>query len=220
MYILVNRDNIVVDILSEVRYIKLQSSNGITVACEEDEGTGVIGSDCDTHYVLIKADTVSSPNAVRVVEMDEIPSNAKPNLWKLDNETGTLVYRYTLEEAQAMKQEKNKILFAEYLESHPLTWVDGKEYGVSEADQSEISLNLNQYQIAISAGVETPTLEWHARHEECKPWSLEQLAALSLKISEAVYPKYHQMQQYKTEIYGCTTVEEVEAIELNYEDAE
>ena len=130
MYILLNRENILVDVLTNVRYIKLQSSNGITIACEEDEGTGVIGSDCDTHYVLIKADTVSSPNAVRVVEMDEIPSNAKPNLWKLDNETGTLVYRYTLEEAQAMKQEKNKILFAEYLESHPLTWVDGKEYGL------------------------------------------------------------------------------------------
>ena len=54
MYILLNRENVVVDILAEARYIKLQSSNGIVVACGEDEGTGVIGSDCDTHYTLVK----------------------------------------------------------------------------------------------------------------------------------------------------------------------
>lgn len=217
-YVLVNRDNIVVDILDNyIRYIKLQSSNGVTVACEEDEGTGVIGSDCDTHYVLIKADTTSSPNAVRVVEFKEIPSNVKPGLWKLDNETGTLVYRYTLEEAQALKQEENKILFAEYLASHPMTWVDGKQYGITEADQAEISLNLTQYQLAAAAGVPSPTLEWHAQHEECEPWTVEQLTALTLAISQTVYPQYHKMQQYKTAIYACTTQEELENLELKYE---
>ena len=33
MYVLLNRENIVVDILDNLRYIKLQSSNGIVVAC-------------------------------------------------------------------------------------------------------------------------------------------------------------------------------------------
>jgi hypothetical protein len=167
MYVLLNRENIVVDILDNLRYIKLQSSNGIVVACSEEEGTGVIGSDCDTHYVLIQADTINSPNAVRVIEVEEIPSNVTPNLYKFDNETQSFVYRYSLDEAKELKQEKNKLLFAEYLASHPLTWTDGKEYGVTMEDQSEISLNLSQYQIAVQAGVESPTLEWHARHEEC-----------------------------------------------------
>ena len=43
MYVLLNRENIVVDILDNLRYIKLQSSNGIVVACSKEEGTGVIG---------------------------------------------------------------------------------------------------------------------------------------------------------------------------------
>ena len=218
-YVLVNRDNIVVDILyNSIRYIKLQSSNGISVACEEREGTGVIGSDCDTHYTLTRADMTNSPDAVRVLEYEKIPSEVKPNLYKLDTETNTFVYRYTLEEAQYLKQEQNKLLFAEYLELHPLTWVDGKEYGVTEADQAEISLNINQYQIAVQAGIETPTLEWHARHEECTPWTMENLAALSLAISEVVYPKYHQMQQYKTAIYDCSTIEEVNELVINYDE--
>jgi hypothetical protein len=167
MYVLLNRENIVVDILDNLRYIKLQSSNGIVVACSEEEGTGVIGSDCDIHYVLIQADTINSPNAVRVIEVEEIPSTVTPNLYKFDNETQSFVYRYSLDEAKELKQEKNKLLFAEYLASHPLTWTDGKEYGVTMEDQSEISLNLSQYQIAVQAGIESPTLEWHARHEEC-----------------------------------------------------
>lgn len=216
MYMLLNRENILVDVLENIRYIKLQSSNGITIACEEDEGTGVIGSDCDTHYVLIKADTASSPNAVYVMEKEEIPSNVVPGLYKLDTETNELVYRYSLEEAQNLKQEENKAKFAEYLATHPLTWVDGKEYGVTEADQSEISLNINQYQIAIQAGVDTPVLEWHARHEECTPWSLEQLTALSLAITQVVYPMYHKMQQIKTAIYGAKTIEELNKIEVEY----
>lgn len=218
MYVLLNRENIVVDILDNLRYIKLQSSNGIVVACSEEEGTGVIGSDCDTHYVLIQADTINSPNAVRVIEVEEIPSNVTPNLYKFDNETQSFVYRYSLDEAKELKQEKNKLLFAEYLASHPLTWTDGKEYGVTMEDQSEISLNLSQYQIAVQAGIESPTLEWHARHEECQPWTLENLVALSMSISAAVYPMYRQMQQYKISIYGAVSLEELEQVELDYAD--
>lgn len=216
MYVLVNRENIVVDILEYIRYIKLQSSNGIVVACSEEEGTGVIGSDCDTHYVLIQADTVNSPNAVRIIEVDEVPSNVTPNLYKFDNETQSFVYRYSLDEAKELKQEKNKMLFAEYLASHPLTWNDGKEYGVTMEDQSEISLNLSQYQIAVQTGIESPTLEWHARHEECEPWTLENLVALSISISAAVYPMYRKMQQYKISIYGATSLEELDKVELSY----
>ncbi len=216
MYVLVNRENIVVDILEYIRYIKLQSSNGIVVACSEEEGTGVIGSDCDTHYVLIQADTVNSPNAVRIIEVDEVPSNVTPNLYKFDNETQSFVYRYSLDEAKELKQEKNKMLFAEYLASHPLTWNDGKEYGVTMEDQSEISLNLSQYQIAVQTGIESPTLEWHARHEECEPWTLENLVALSMSISAAVYPMYRKMQQYKISIYGATSLEELDKVELSY----
>ena len=218
MYVLVNRGNIVVDILDNLRYIKLQSSNGIVVACSEEEGTGVIGSDCDTHYVLIQADTINSPNAVRVIEVEEIPSNVTPNLYKFDNETQSFVYRYSLDEAKELRQEKNKLLFAEYLASHPLTWTDGKEYGITMEDQSEISLNLSQYQIAIQAGVKSPSLEWHARHEECSPWTLENLVALSMSISAAVYPMYRKMQQYKISIYRASSLEELEQVELNYAD--
>ena len=218
-YLLINRKNVVVDILPDIiRYTKLQSSNGIVIACEEREATGVIGSDANTQYVLIKADTMNSENAVSVLAIEDVPSAVAAGTTVYDPSTGEFKPRYTLEEVQAMKQEENKVAFANYLISHPMTWVDGKQYGVSQEDQSEIALNINQYQIAKAAGVDTPTLEWHAQHEECQPWTLEQLSALSLAISKVVYPKYHQMQQYKTAIYDCSTIEEINAVELKYDE--
>ena len=220
MYVLLNRDNIVLDILPEARYTKLQSSNGIVVACEEDEGTGIIGSDCNTHYVLIRSDRQNSIDAVAVMELEEIPSELKVQYYKYDPELQEFVYRYSLEEAQALKQGENKVLFAEYLDNHPLEWTDGKKYGITLEDQSEISLNISQYQIALQAGVESPVLEWHAKKEECHPWTLADLSALSVAISAKVYPKYRLMQQYKIAIYGATSIQELEAIELNYADEE
>lgn len=215
MYILLNRANKVVDILPEARYTKLLSEQGIVIACEETEGTGIIGSDCNTHYTLIRTDTQNSPDAVNVYELETIPSEVVAGYYYYDPSTGE--FSCNLEEAQYAKQEENKVAFASYLNSHPLTWVDGKQYGVTQEDQSEIALNINQYQVAVAAGVENPTLEWHAKQEECQPWSLEQLSALSLAIAEVVYPKYHQMQEYKTAIFATTSIAELNAIELNYE---
>lgn len=220
MYILLNREDVVVDILHQIRYTKLQSSKGIIVACEEDEGTGVIGSDCNTHYVLIKADRENSVDAVSVLKLDAISSEIKPNYYKYDRELQEFVYRYTLEEAQVLKQEQNKIFFAEYLANHPLIWTDGKKYGITLEDQTEISMNMSQYQIALQVGVQSPILEWHAQKEECQPWSFEDLAALLLAISDKVYPKYRLMQQYKINIYGANSIDELDSIELNYDDEE
>ena len=217
MYILLNRANKVVDILPEARYTKLLSERGIVIACEETEGTGIIGSDCNTHYTLIRTDTQNSPDAVNVYELESIPSEVIAGYYYYDPSTGE--FSCNLEEAQYAKQEENKVAFASYLNSHPLTWVDGKQYGITQEDQSEIALNINQYQVAVAAGVENPTLEWHAKQEECYPWSLEQLSALSLAISDVVYPKYHQMQEYKTAIFATTSIAELNAIELIYEDA-
>lgn len=215
-YVLINRSNIVVDILDEVRYIKLQSSSGISVACEEKEGIGVIGSDCNTHYVLIKADTANNPNAVSVLEFENIPSDVTLNLTVYDNETQSFIT--DLNKAKALKQEENKTKFADYLSSHPLTWTDGKNYGITQEDQSEISLNLNQYNMAISAGADTPRLEWHAQHEECVLWTVEELTALSVAISQKVYPIYHKMQRYKTSIYEASSIEDLKNIDIKYNE--
>ncbi len=121
-----------------------------------------------------------------------------------------------LERAQMERQEENKILFAEFLSNHPLQYDDGKFYGVTIEDQTEISLNLNQYQLQLAAGIENPVLEWHAIHEGCKPWTVEDLTALAVAISNYIYPWFRKMQEYKTMIFNSLSIDEINSIELVY----
>ena len=167
-----------------------------------------------------------------------------PEGWIYDDESGQMMpeemLEQALEESKAAKQNENNNIFAKWLEDHPMTWsVDSKTYGVTLADQQEISLNLVSYQLAVTAAVEaykaehpeataeelaqveaqaksTATLEWHAQHEACVPFTEAQLTALSLAIRQYIYPGYTLNQSYKVQIYACETRGEVEAIQLDY----
>ena len=147
-----------------------------------------------------------------------------PEGWLYDDETGTFYPESDiprmLEEAQAAKQNENKNALARFLEKHPITWTDGKQYGVTMEDQSEIQLNISQYQLQVAAGVENPVLEWHSIHEACQPWTIENLTALVLAIADYVYPWFKLMNEYKAQIYACTDRHEVEKIEIIYKTEE
>ena len=147
-----------------------------------------------------------------------------PEGWIYDEDTGTFYPEadipMMLERAQASKQTENKMALASFLANHPITWIDGKQYGVTMEDQSEIQLNISQYQIQVAAGVENPILEWHSIHEACTPWTLEDLSALILAISAHVYPWFQKMNEYKAQIYACTDFKEVEAIQIIYKTEE
>lgn len=147
-----------------------------------------------------------------------------PEGWVYDEETGQFypedMIEQRLTESQNSKQEENNRLLAEFLTNHPLTWSDGKQYGVTLGDQQEIALNLQSYQIALAAGEESPVLEWHAIHEACVPWSVEDLTALSLAIRSYVYPWYSLNQSYKEQIFAAEDVKSVNAISLIYKTDE
>lgn len=143
-----------------------------------------------------------------------------PDGWIYDVDLGAFIeidkLPVILNNAKMAKQEENKARFANFLANHPLTWTDGKTYGTTLEDQSEISLNLTQYQLQVSAGVEHPILEWHAAKEACTPFSYENMLALTLAISSYVYPWFQKMNEYKEQIFAAETMEALKAIDLVY----
>lgn len=148
-----------------------------------------------------------------------IPPTA-PEGFVYDEETGKIVEESALaqmlEESKNNKQNENNRNLSDYLDKHPLTWIDGKKYGITKEDQNEITMNLLSYTTAKEAGVENPVLEWHAINEACVPWEYEKLVALSIDIREAVYPWYSLNQKYKEKIFACDVIKSVDEIELNY----
>ena len=148
-----------------------------------------------------------------------------PEGWIYDDETGQLMpedmLAEAIDQAKDAKQGENNAALAKWLEENPLTWTDGKKYGVTLQDQQEISLNIMSYQMATQVAAQssepaTFVLEWHAVNEACVPWTVEELTALSVAIRAHIYPAYTLNQQYKTAIYACEDRTSINAIELDY----
>ena len=121
--------------------------------------------------------------------------------------------------AKDARQEENKAALAAWLTGHPLTWVDGNPYGVTEADQNEMALNLQQYQVQKAAGREA-VLEWHTRKKQCHTFTEEQYTALLLAIIDYVYPYRRYQESVKEAIYNAETLEAVRAVVIDYGSVE
>lgn len=120
-----------------------------------------------------------------------------------------------LDAIKAAKIAVSKSQLAEYLEAHPLTYTDGKQYSVTADKQSLLTSALARYQIATGAGVQT-ALKWNATGEECTEWAYADLAALALAIAAYVEPLVAQQQAAEVAINACATVADIEAISIAY----
>lgn len=120
-----------------------------------------------------------------------------------------------LDVLRAAKKEQNKQALADWLAAHPLTWTDGKVYGVTEQDQTEMAINLAQYQLAVAAW-QPAVLEWHAQKQQCHTFTIDEYTALSLAIAAYVYPYLRYQESVKEAIYMAQSKEELDAIEIDY----
>ncbi len=125
-------------------------------------------------------------------------------------------------EEQALEPIKNnkitesKTALSEYLASHPIQWTDGKYYSVTSEKQALLTSNLALYQISASTG-QPFKLTWNSTGDECVEWTYEELAALALAIGSYVKPFVSRQQELELAIKACTTMEELDAIEITYD---
>lgn len=121
-----------------------------------------------------------------------------------------------LDAVKADKIETSKMMLAEWLETHPMTYTDGKMYSVTSEKQALLNGNLASYERAKAVGIEYP-LKWNSTGSECESWDYTDLLTLSLTIAGYVAPKVSKQQELELQIKACTTVEEVNEIEINYD---
>lgn len=122
----------------------------------------------------------------------------------------------SLDEAKELKICDSKDKLAHWLSLNPMLYNDGKHYAVTEEKQSLLNGNLASYERAKELGIEYP-LKWNSTGDECTPWEYSALVALSLTIAAYVAPKVSKQQELELKIKACTTVDEVNEIEINYD---
>ena len=173
-----------------------------------DEGTGDKYDLCQSYYFDGGLFTKDTPYVPRYKLVDGVPV--------LRSEEEIAADRLPdLDALRAAKQEQNKQALADWLAAHPLTWTDGKTYGVTEQDQTEMAINLAQYQLAAAAG-QPAVLEWHAQKQQCHTFTIDEYTALSLAIAAYVYPYRRYQEQVKAAIYAAQGKEELDAIKIDY----
>ena len=171
-----------------------------------DEGAGDRYNLCQVHYFPGGIYTADGIPRYKLVDSQAVErSDAEIQADRTD----------LLPQAKAARQAENKAALAQWLAAHPLTWTDGKQYGVEEQDQNEMALNLMQYQAAQQAG-QTAPLEWHAQKEACREFTQEEYLGLSMAISAYVYPYRRYQEAVKEDIYAAETLEEVAAVVIDY----
>lgn len=122
-------------------------------------------------------------------------------------------------ELESLKSERitqSKQQLEEFLQNNPLQFTDGKFYSVTAEKQTLLANALQVYQMKVQAGFPA-TLKWNATGEECTEWTLEDLSALALAIADYVEPLVTKQQALEVQIKNAQTLEELEAIEINYE---
>ena len=127
----------------------------------------------------------------------------------------------TAEEIEAHKTKRiqeSKILLAKWLNDNPILYTDGKYYSVTEEKQALLNGNLASYERAKSIGVEYP-LKWNSTGSSCVEWEYNDLLALSLTIAAYVAPKVAIQQNIELDIKACKTIEDIDAVVIDYDEA-
>ena len=85
MFLLLNKSNVIIDIVENVRYV-YKNSNGLTVLCFEDKAEGYIGSDNDTIYAKIGMQFQPSfTDIASTAFVDKVPDGVIARSWKYVN---------------------------------------------------------------------------------------------------------------------------------------
>ena len=163
------------------------------------------------------------PNGIDVPEIpQEIIESDDYSKWCYTEEKGfyenpDYITPDTLTPAKEIKIAESKEKLADWLQNNPMQHTDGKYYSVTTEKQALLNGNLASYERAKSMGV-VYDLKWNATEQPCETWSYTDLLTLSLNIAAYVAPKVSKQQLLEVQIRNCETMEELEAIVIDYDE--
>ena len=173
------------------------------------------------------ADFILDDNDEKDAEIEEKIIELYPNFEFVLNDDGNKIVDVvatepvvTTEEIEAHKTKRiqeSKILLAKWLNDNPILYTDGKYYSVTEEKQALLNGNLASYERAKSMGI-VYDLKWNATEQPCETWSYTDLLTLSLNIAAYVAPKVSKQQLLEVQIRNCETIDEIDAVVIDYDE--
>ena len=120
-----------------------------------------------------------------------------------------------LDELKIEKITQSKQQLAEFLENNPLLY-NNEYYSVTQEKQSLLTSAIAAYQLKVQADIPA-TLKWNTTGDICREFTMEEIIGLVVAITDYVQPRVEKQQELEVQINNCTTIEELDSIEINYE---
>lgn len=163
-----------------------------------------------------------------VAAADKKANDAATDIKKVDERVSALepVTDYTtlpIEEAKAYRVKESATALAEFLAANPITSTchGGVEarYSITKDKQDYLQSMIAVTQLAEQSGVPYQP-SWNATGEVCTyDWTLAELCQLAMEIETVVRPLVSYQQTIEKSINNCTTMEELQAVVINYNNA-
>lgn len=104
-----------------------------------------------------------------------------------------------------------------YLLEHPMLWTDGEYYAITAEKQNQLTSKIMAATMAQTMSTDY-TLTWNSTGEVCKEWALPDLYALAFAIDARVTALVTYQQTKEVAMRNAETMEELEAITVNYDE--
>lgn len=122
-----------------------------------------------------------------------------------------------LESIKTERIAQSKADLDTYLLEHPLQWTDGEHYAITAEKQNQLTSKIMAATMAQTMSTDY-TLTWNSTGEVCKEWALPDLYALAFAIDARVTALVTYQQTKEVEMRNAETMEELEAITVNYDE--
>lgn len=122
-----------------------------------------------------------------------------------------------LESIKAERIAQSKTDLETYLLEHPLLWTDGEYYAITAEKQNQLTSKIMAATVAQTMSTDY-TLTWNSTGEVCKEWALTDLYALAFAIDARVTALVTYQQTKEVAMRNAETMEELEAITVNYDE--
>lgn len=122
-----------------------------------------------------------------------------------------------LVQAKSERIAQSKTDLETYLLEHPMLWTDGEYYAITAEKQNQLTSKIMAATMAQTMSTDY-TLTWNSTGEVCKEWTLQELMALAFAIDARVTALVTYQQTKEVEMRNAETMEELEAITVNYDE--
>ncbi|GEM_PF-3045714 len=120
-----------------------------------------------------------------------------------------------LDKIKEQKISDSKKDLSVFLYTHPLEYIDGKRYSVTQEKQTLLKNEIDIYLCKLNKN-ENALLMWNSTGEEEIEWLLDDLIDLSIAIDNYVKPYISYQRSKEVEIRNCLTIEEVKKNIIDY----